>query len=136
VQKPNILLKLAAVVSAVLLVGGFVGYSAGAFGWLLGNTREKYMGGSKSKAIYIPDSPKQPSSGDAQVDPTLIYSSKSGRIFLPANPQQPPSGTPKKEPTFMGGSKSISITPLIPPPASTQPATAPPAPSPSAKSPE
>jgi hypothetical protein len=86
-KKPSLLLKAAAVVSAVVLVSGFVGYRAGAFGWILGTPHESHMGGSKRKRIFTPDAPEQPTPINIQVDPTLIG---------------------------IGGSKSISVSPLVP----------------------
>ncbi len=55
-KQPNFLLKLATVVSSILLVGGFVCYRAGAFDWLMGasNNRPTIMGGSKSKIHFEP----------------------------------------------------------------------------------
>jgi hypothetical protein len=108
VKKPHVLLKLAAVVSAVLLVGGFVAYSAGAFSWILGNDpRPHQMGGSKRKEIFTPDTAPQS-----------------------------PSGEPNPAATLMGGSKSISVSPLVLPPVQVTPTTEAPPSSTPAKSPE
>jgi len=84
-KKPSLLLKAAAVVSAVVLVAGFVGYRAGAFGWILGTPHEPQLGGSKLKRLFTPDAPEQPTPVNIQIDPAL-----------------------------MGGSKSISVSPLVP----------------------
>src|SRR5262245_10675967 len=74
-KRPNTLFKIAAVVSAVLLVGGFVSYRAGAFNRLLG--KSVYMGGSKSGIIYKPDSPQQPPPGTVAPASSIMSGSKS-----------------------------------------------------------
>jgi hypothetical protein len=94
-------LKFAAFVPAIVLVGGFIGYRAGAFElpWA-------------SKPAPQPEA--QPATASEQ----------------PPTPQlTPPSATPEGNPTFMAGSKSFILTPHVPlittpantPPTSEQP---------------
>lgn len=84
-------LKVAVIVSSVLLVGGLVSYRAGAFDWFMGTSAQSsgdaVMGGSKSKAFLV-----EPPSESA------------------------PSGPAKDSAIIMGGSKTIAITPLVSPP--------------------
>ncbi len=66
-KRPDFLLKLAALVSSLLLLGGYVAYQAGAFNWLSGTSAQKaaIMGSSKSKTLLIvppsADTPAEPS---------------------------------------------------------------------------
>jgi hypothetical protein len=96
-------LKVAALVSAVLGMGAFVAYRAGAFA--------------------KPAPPEAQTPADFYLSP-----SKSSGVFRPAEaePQQPAPVVPS-DPTFLGGSKSIIIAS---PPMGTapKPSTAPPAP--------
>ncbi len=110
-KSPNSLLKVATVVSSVLLVGGFVSYRAGAFDWLTG-TGARPANSESSPAL----------------DPSLLSGSKSDLIFRePANSQQPPPAA-QPAPAIMSGSKSLA--PAIFPPAQPDPPNAQ-APSPS-----
>ncbi len=90
-MKPrSALVKLAAVASSLLLVGGFISYRAGAFDALLKPSPQ----------------PAEPESTPVS-DPTIMYSSKSGTIVTPGTIKQ------SKEATLLPGSKSISIGPVI-----------------------
>jgi hypothetical protein len=64
-KQPGSLIKVAAVTSAILLIGGFICYSAGAFDWLRKPSRSTTMGGSKSKVIYESKWPIEPTSLDS-----------------------------------------------------------------------
>jgi hypothetical protein len=106
VKQPHALLKLAAVVSSVLLVGGFVSYRAGAFTGLM-------------------ETGEQPAEPASSPDPekNLMGGSKSKTIsFEPPAAQQPPPGTGPRSPTIMSGSKSIAPV-IVPLPANSQPAS-------------
>jgi hypothetical protein len=101
------LLKVAAILSSVLLVSGFLAYRAGAFNRLFGPSM---MGSSKSGRAFEPDQLTTP--GAVQTDPTLMYSSKS------IAPLIPPAGSStqvpgQQSPTILPGSKSAPI--LVPP---------------------
>jgi hypothetical protein len=116
-------LKLAAFVPAIVLVGGLVGYRAGAFERFTKSDpqpaaapqpapegKRTYMPGSKFMHIEIPPlggtSPTDatppdaappspaPNSATPGKPPTFIYSSKSGPIELPL-PMLPPGGDGK-----------------------------------------
>ena len=107
-KQPNSLVKLAAVVSSVLLVSAFICYRAGAFHWLMaapapaasGNNpadpNDIMFSGSKSMeplfVIPTADVPAAPPSS-AQPAPTILPGSKRGEIFTPADTPgaQPPS---------------------------------------------
>jgi hypothetical protein len=139
VKHPNLLLQMAAFLSSVLLIGGFVSYRAGAF--------DRYLGREAAAPAEVESTPVN--------DPELFYSSKSGRVFSsppgsspdhlttdglyrvtvelsdPGKSQQsPPAGT-RPAPVILPGSKSLA--PLVSPappskpgtqaPATTQPST-------------
>src|SRR5262249_19185761 len=144
--QPHFLLKIAAVTSSVLLVGGFIAYRAGAFDRLMGSgttdPAPAAMGGSKSKVLITEPAPadtpeKQPSAPATQLSEeekrrmlmdsskSIILSDSVSRTPSTTNPtagQQPPSDTKQSPPTIMPSSKSAF--PLIPVP------SAPAAPSP------
>lgn len=111
------ILKVAVILSSVLLVSGFLAYRAGAFNTLFGPSM---MGSSKSGAIFKPDQTAPPNT--IQFDPTIMSSSKS------IAPLIPPSGSSTQVPgqqgvTIMPGSKSAPV--LIPPaPSASPPANA------------
>jgi hypothetical protein len=114
VKKPNRLLKLAAVLSSLLLAAGFVSYRAGAFSWL--------------QKPSTPPPPAEPQNIPFTLD-NMFYSSKSGPIFVPANgEQQTPTVTQELSPSLMPGSKSILIVPPTAPSGSTTPASQQPSP--------
>lgn len=102
--KPGILLRLAAILSSVLLIGAFVSYRAGAFSLPLGNQSQPME------------------SQESQGQPTYLIdgTSKSARMFA----EQPASG----KPVFMSGSKSD--TGLIPVPPTGGQTVSPPFPAP------
>ena len=123
------ILKVAVVLSSVLLVSGLLAHRTGAFNAFFGPSM---MSGSKSGPAFNPDlvSPPDVSStpGTIQIDPTIMSSSKS------IAPLIPPSGSATQVPgkqgvTIMPGSKSaaviIPLAPSAPPPANSQ-APAPP----------
>ena len=71
-KRPSLLLKVAVVVSSLLLGVGFVGYRAGAFHWLT------------QPATPPADSQNNPTPAEKPSDdtpPTLIYGTKSSYVF-------------------------------------------------------
>ena len=90
-KKPNSLLKLAAVVSSVLLAGGFVSYRAGAF--------DHFLESSAPPA----DSESSPTraGGNEATESTIMHGSKSPvyRYVVKPNTQsaQPPSPSQPSE---------------------------------------
>jgi hypothetical protein len=132
VIRSNWPIKVAAVASSLLLVGGFVSYRAGAFTWLQGNSPPPSAVDSGSGAEEKPPV----ATGDVSLE--LMYGSKSGfvRPLKPAPGQQAPAGTTPSSATMMGTSKSIILVEPASPaalPAPGKPGTQPPAPSPSSK---
>jgi hypothetical protein len=151
-QQPHFLLKLGAVVSALLLAGGFVSYQAGAFNWLTKPSAtqpaDSIPGGSKSKVLIAPTSSdttdnqppattQQAPSDTTSATPTIIGGSKSlfpaGQFNqtkpadqTPTTPQQPPPD-PAPKPIIIPSSKAGPI--FTPPPAPETPPPQPPAPS-------
>jgi hypothetical protein len=116
VKKPNRLLKLAVIVTSVLLVGQFIAYRAGAFQWLMVPRPEP----AESEKVEVPkETPSE------STPPTMIGGSKS--LWGPSVPlpkvtpgdpptpkaEQPPPESPKQKPTIMPGSKSPGV--LFPP---------------------
>src|SRR5215208_332909 len=99
--------KFAAFIPAVILVGGFVGYRAGAF--------ERF---TKTEPQPDPGANTQPQPA-SEGDPAFMAGSKSFRpvIAIPPaseSPAAPPSpapnsATPGKPPTIMYGSKSAPV---------------------------
>jgi hypothetical protein len=126
-NKPNVVVRVAVLTSAVLLVSAFVAYRAGAFDSLLGNSpQETQMGGSKVKQIFTDaDSSQQPTAGSPEAEDALMGGSKSDRILVVPLPKSGAQG-----PALLGGSKTLSIGPVI----VVDSATGKPAPSPSANS--
>jgi hypothetical protein len=141
-RQPHFLLKIAAVTSSVLLVGGFIAYRAGAFDRLMGSrTADPAMGGSKSKVLITEPKPadtaeKQPTVSPVQMSEEekrrmLMYSSKSIILSdsvhrtptdsVPNTTQQPPPDTKPASPTILPGSKAA---PLISPPSVPMPSPA------------
>jgi len=114
-KKPPVLLKLAVLVSSVLLVGGFVCYRAGAFTWLLASNPRPAASGSQTlepNGIHHPDTtqPQTIQLTEEEWNRLLMSSSKSmAPVIVPASPStagaQP---SPPKQPdqTIMGGPKS------------------------------
>ncbi len=94
-------LKVASVVSAVLLVGAFVSYRAGAF--------ERFTKPESQPAVAAPTpDPEAPPVLSVEQSPqTFMYSSKSAPAFTPEAPAHP-AGSP---PTYLGGSKYIVVAP-------------------------
>ena len=98
-KQPYLALKVAAVLSAVLLSGGFIGYRGGAFNWLVKPAPEKMLGSSKLKVLSFEAAPDVP--------PAETVSTPSSEEPAAAPNQQPPEATPR--PTLIPGSKSILI---------------------------
>src|SRR5579859_1247054 len=111
-RQPHPLLKVAALSSAILLVGGFVAYRANAFHWR-SQADETFISGTKSAARLWGSPPEPPSDSDSSTisgsssdgafesASTIMYSSKDGLVFTP--PATAQSGSPG---TIMSGSKS------------------------------
>jgi hypothetical protein len=75
-QTKRILFKVAAIVSAVVLVAGLISYQAGAFNWLLVPVAESTPGPT-GEATVIPAVPPEATVEYTKQDPTFMYSSKS-----------------------------------------------------------
>jgi len=103
VKRPNLLLKLAALSTSIILVAAFVSYRAGAF--------DRFF---KSNAA-----PVDPGTAPDGFN-TMIYSSKSAEIIPPPAGQATDSAPPA---VFMGGSKYAPIVPTPPPGSATNPPT-------------
>jgi hypothetical protein len=112
-KQPNTLVKSAAALSSVLLVGAFVGYRAGGFDW--------FMQTSAGPADSASNLSLQGNRTDAV---------QSGETALqPATSEQPASNTSELAPVLMSGSKSFTFVnaphvlkdALPPPPSSSQP---------------
>jgi hypothetical protein len=122
VKHANVVLKLAAVASSIVLVGGFVSYRAGALNWLV----------AYEAPTRVEDkSPADPPQADGtSTNPVIMSGSKSGIYIVPASPaaKDGPAAAPAAPPpTIMPGSKSVA--PLIPP-KSSPPANSPQSPAP------
>src|SRR5262249_18460261 len=119
-------LKVAVVLSAIILVGGLVAYRAGAFDGLI---RPVMMGSSKSGPAFHADqlspSAAQPAnSSQVQLPGYMMSGSKSIAPLIPGPPSTPSQQTDadkaKSTPTIMPSSKSGGV--LVPPgPASPPP---------------
>jgi hypothetical protein len=131
VKRPRTLFRVAAVASAVLLVGSFVAYRAGAVQRFMGAAT---FSSSKSSKVFVPVSDTdQPSLSPAELDQAIMAGSKSSiimsgsksdRVALPQVTQQQAPAKANPPAAVMGGSKSISVGPLVPvqpvkPPAAT-----------------
>jgi hypothetical protein len=101
------LFKLAAVVSAILLVTGFVCYRAGAVDWFV---RARANSGGAMNVLV----------DDSTGSPQYMSGSKSDRIIRPSTASQPTNDKPKQgspnnnRPLLMPGSKSLGG--MAPPP--------------------
>ena len=107
-KQPQLLLKLAALASSTLLVGGLVAYRAGALDWLSGG-RAPTAASETNPTRDEARSEKTP-----QPAPTIMPSTKSGYwepvIVGPdahATAQQPASDSKQPAPTMLPGSKSF-----------------------------
>lgn len=72
-KRPHYLLRVAALVSSVLLVGGFVSYSAGAFDWLTQTSPVQADSGRN----LLPDPEGKVRDGTTQPAPTMMSGTKS-----------------------------------------------------------
>src|SRR5262245_24839642 len=87
VKRTRALFRVAAVASSVLLVVGFVAYSAGA----LDRVRVPVMfSSSKSSPVFVPD--QQPQTGPQ--DPTPLMGGSKSKVVLPPSALQPPTQAP------------------------------------------
>ncbi len=97
-KQPDVLLRVAAIASSLLLAGGFVAWRSGSFD----TPRE-------SSAPPVESQSKPP---DVRTKPptqeTIFYGTKSGVISNPALIQDEPSEPAKPTPTLMSGSKSFA----------------------------
>ncbi len=132
-KQPRFLLKASAVVSSLLLAGGFIAYRAGALDWISPQSKPAVLGGSKSKVLMEPaktDSQNaSPAVGDKPSDASKTVMSGSKSLFVGENPYtvgigpyEPPKQAPpdtKKPPAIFYGSKSAPVLPPdlpLPPP--------------------
>jgi hypothetical protein len=111
------LIRIGSITGAVLLVGVFVSYRAGAFDRIVQPTPP-----ADPQPVTNVEAPAEPSATPEQLNPILISGSKSAAVVFPApsgSPKYPadappPSPTPPAAPpAIIGGSKSLA--PLIPP---------------------
>lgn len=130
-REPPLLLKLAAVVSSVLLVSGFVCYQSGALPWI-GATDNRATNGEEPAPRAAITPPPQPAPSPTDLEAIIMYSSKSMAPLI--RPTSPPPAQPggTAEPTLMGGSKYRAPIFVLPPPG--QP-TAKPSPAPQTPTP-
>ena len=119
-KQPPILLKVAVLVSSLLLVGGFVSYRAGALDWLTKPSgmqpTDKFIGGSKSKVLMVPTAPNNPDApSPAAEQPLPTYMSGSKSLIAPGILTGPTS-TPPSIPTMIEVPKDPPpVTPQQPP---------------------
>jgi len=104
------ILKVAAIVFAVVLVGGFVSYRAGAF--------DKYFSPPPTPEPLQPapeptEEPTPTAISPSDMDAILMSTSKSAGVLIPPPKKSPPTETTKPPAQIMPGSKSLA--PLIPP---------------------
>ena len=109
-------LKGAAVVSALVLVGSFVAYRAGAF-----TKPPEPLPQPEPEATVAPQQPPPGAiEGTSNEDLIFLAGSKSSDIVRPPKPTppQPAPATPTPQPpsVFMGGSKWGAIVPTTPTP--------------------
>ncbi len=109
-RRPNTFVRVAAVASSVLLVGGLLCYRAGAFGW----TTTPVTPTTKPVPADTPPTGIPSTLTPAEYDRVLMSGSKTIAIspIVPA-PSQAPAQTPTQR-TIMPGSKS-SFSPMFPP---------------------
>jgi hypothetical protein len=130
------LLKLLVITSSLLLLAAFVGYRAGAFGWLAGS----HAPANSSEFISTEDSSDNISIAPPDAEGTdagkqIIYSTKSAPVFTEsdaptANTTPPPPPAGKGEQVIFSGTKALLPGPLPdpnPPPQTNAPPDAPPA---------
>ena len=137
-KQPHVLLKVAAIVSSVSLLGAMVAYHAGAFDSFRGD-KPSTLGGSKSKTMIVPSSTETPDPQQipnteatpilSERDLMIMSSSKSMPFIVP--PATDKTKTPPTPPTvIMSGSKASSapiirfpeiVQPNLPPPATVTP---------------
>ncbi|HEX3147966.1 MAG TPA: hypothetical protein VHR66_07765 [Gemmataceae bacterium] len=108
-KQPSALLKVAAITSAVVLVGGLIAFRAGAFDTpVLVNP----------PTVETPPEPT-PVSTEAYHDPSVVdpsimlSTSKSAGVVIPVPPPKADEPKPSAPKTIIGGSKSLA--PLLPP---------------------
>lgn len=147
-NQPNILVKVAAVASSLLLTGGFILYTAGAFDELIISSplapAEAGLDGAALRVMLQSPPPDTPDAGqpDTSTQPPIDTTERPREFFSgsksaaplikPRRIDTPDVRTPdtsEKEPPpprrdrFMGGSKSLA--PLITPPVSDSQESAP-----------
>jgi hypothetical protein len=103
VKRAPFLLRIAAIVSSVLLAAGFVAYRAGAFGWFNNSSAEPADAGSKPAGAK-----GQPPAADP-----LFYGSKSGIISDPALVTDGPLANKQTPAPIMSGTKSFAPAIII-----------------------
>jgi hypothetical protein len=124
----NSLLKLATVVSSVLLLSGFVCYRAGAFHWLIGASARPADSVSSPTVGQSPAAPGEAAGTIMPGSKSMVISDfssfavpvpSSGPEAQPAVPSQQPVAPPAPAPVILPGSKDM--VPLIVPPSSIAP---------------
>ena len=115
-MKPNLLLKLCAVASSLLLAVGFVSYRAGALDWLSKPAASAIETPTAPEYIFLdgslnetPAPPKAAEAGDQ-----LLWSSKSGTVFGTRQTTTlvvEPSESVEESPVIFSGSKSLMPAP-------------------------
>lgn len=136
----SVLLKGFVIASSLLLMAGFVGYRAGAFGWLNERpvspagpveTVDDATGGAAARVLVAPvDAPADETNGKE-----LMYSTKSAPIFVdsgsrPFNATEPAAQS-DDDAVIFSSTKSDVIFSGKTPPNTTTPNAAPPPPEPS-----
>lgn len=115
-MKPNLLLKLCAVASSLLLAGGFVSYRAGALDWLRKPAATAIETPTARDDIIVADPLKEATTpaNRATADGQLLWSSKSGAVFVAPQTTTPvvePPVTVEEAPVIFSGSKSLMPAP-------------------------
>jgi hypothetical protein len=105
VKKPHVLFRVAAVLTAVVLSGGFVAYRAGAFGRLLVPVPPPPQVGGSEPVPVVPETFTRKDNTfefkgtiNGKWDKTLFSGSKSARIEFSPPPATSP-GKPASKPT-------------------------------------
>jgi len=101
-MKRFMILKIAAVFSAIVLVGGFVSYRAGAF--------DKFF--EPPAPVAPPQSapaPETTPNSTETLDPILMSTSKSAGVLIPPPKKNAQESQPKQQ--ILPGSKSMPVIP-------------------------
>jgi hypothetical protein len=125
-KQPGPFLKVAALASSILLVGGLVGYRANAFQWRAGTTPasasssdnltfdKSLVDGSSNESPFDGAAVEHSTAGTDDLNLTIMSGSKSAAVFIPHAPATTEPGS-----TFIYSSKGGVVFPP-PAPAKTQ----------------